>query len=393
MSNKSHTNYNANNSHVKQNIIIYRDRLLRLSEGFVLSQGESIKEYHVYYAGSSILPELRMPTKRTITINGEGLYGNCAEGLFKVFGIAPGFYRALRKINPLLIHAHFGIDGALSLPLATYLQIPLIVTFHGYDATIKDEYMRKIGYSCRLYLRRRGMLQRGAKLFIAVSNFIKDRLIEKGFPRERIFVHYIGVNLNKFKPDPKELRKPIVLYVGRLSEEKGCEYLIYAMAKVQTIIPEVETVIIGDGPLMSKLKQLAREKLSNYKFLGAQTSDNVRIWMNRAKVLCGLSVSNESGACEAFGIVFAEAQAMGLPVVASNIGGIPEAVLHGETGLLSGERDWELAASYILNLLKDHNLWRRFSVKGREHVKRKFDLESQSRMLEEIYSAVLRGDS
>ncbi len=111
--------------------------------------------------------------------------------------------------------------------------------------------------------------------------------------------------------------------------------------------------------------------------------------MNCARVFSVPSVTSVSGASEGFGIVFAEAQAMGLPVASFATGGIPEVVSHGETGLLAAERDWEGLARHISSLLSNDSLWRRLSAAGQARVRDLFDLRRQTGALEEIYDRVL----
>jgi len=259
-----------------------------------------------------------------------------------------------------------------------------LTTFHGFDATVKDEYARRSHYAHRIYPRRREELKREVRLFIAVSKFIERKLLEQGFPRDKIVVHYIGVDTEIFKPDPAVPRESVVLFVGRLVENKGCEYLIRAMRRVQAAMPQVELVVIGDGPLRPALERLAGETLGRYRFLGSQSPEGVRSWMNRARVFSVPSVTAKSGVSEGFGLVFAEAQAMGLPVASFATGGIPEAVVHGVTGFLAEERDWEMLAEHISSLLKEDNIWRRFSVAGQSRVRALFDLQKQTSALEEI---------
>lgn len=372
-------------------VAIYRDHLLSPSETFILRQAETLRESIPYYVGSRRVSGLQLPAERTLVVNQGGLSGMAYEAAFKLWGVAPRLKRRLRDLNPALLHAHFGLDGAKALPLVEDLRVPLLVTFHGYDATIRDEQARHSSYSHRLYLRRREPLQREARLLIAVSEFIKKRLVEgQGFPPEKILVHYIGVDTQTFRPDPVVAREPVVLFVGRLVEKKGCEYLIRAMGKVQATIPEVELVIVGDGPLRPTLERLADGLLRRYRFLGVQSPESVRAWMNRASVFSVPSITAESGDSEGFGLVFAEAQAMGTPVASFFSGGIPEAVAHGETGLLAPERDWEALAADILLLFSNEVLWRRLSEAGQRRVRDLFDLHRQTGLLEEIYSQVQR---
>lgn len=374
----------------KPNILIYRDSLLPASETFVRSQAEALQSFVPYYVGSQRVHGLSLPEERTIVIDRGGALGKTSQVCYKLSGFAPNFFRQIRKLNPALIHAHFGPDGLTALPLAKKLAVPLLVTFHGYDITMKDEYLQQYSYSCRVYLRRKQELKREARLFIAVSRFIQKKLLEQGFPSDKLVQHYIGVDLETFRLDQKVVREPVVLFVGRLVEKKGCEYLIRAMSKVQSVRPEVELTIIGDGPLRPDLERLAGELLCRYRFLGLQSPESVQAWMNRAQVFSVPSITAKSGDAEAFGIVFAEAQAMGLPVVTYDTGGVAEAVAHGETGFLAAERDWGTLAEYILRLLKDEILWQQFSQKGQERVRTLFNLRRQACTLEDIYSSVLR---
>jgi glycosyltransferase involved in cell wall biosynthesis len=114
--------------------------------------------------------------------------------------------------------------------------------------------------------------------------------------------------------------------------------------------------------------------------------------MNRALLLCAPSVTASSGDSEGLPITVVEALAMGLPIVSSVHAGIPEAVIHGETGFLAAERDSAALASHILQLLKDEMLWQRFSTQSRERARSVFNLQKQARALENIYEVVLKGD-
>lgn len=310
--------------------------------------------------------------------------------LFKVFGrVSPALLGKIAEFKPLLIHAHFGTDGVLAQTFSMALSLPLIVTFHGFDATTKDEFANRSFYSHRKYIRRREHLIKGCTKFIAVSEFIKGKLLEQGFPEEKIVVHYIGVDINKFQPSPKVIRRPIILFVGRLVEKKGCTFLIRAMQDVQKHIPEAELVVIGDGPLRKRLQYEAERSLRKFQFLGVQPHNVVKEWMDRAKIFSVPSITAECGDAEGFGLVFAEAQAMGVPVVSFQSGGISEAVSNGETGFLLPEKDWEGLAEYITLLFSDKVLWERMSKAGPERVRDKFNLEKQTGILEGLYKECL----
>jgi glycosyltransferase involved in cell wall biosynthesis len=282
------------------------------------------------------------------------------------------------------------MDAVSTIPIAESLGIPLIVTFHGWDATVRDDVFRRRSIALNLYVRRRPKLARAAVRVLCVSEFVRRQVLEKGFSPDKTMVHYIGIDLRKFIPDPTIERKPIVLFVGRLVEKKGCEYLIQAMEIVQSKVEDAELVVIGDGPLRKRLEHEAGSRLRLFRFLGGCSAEVVREWMRKASVFSTPSVVAESGDAEGFGMVFAEAQAMGLPVASFASGGIPEAVEHGVTGLLAPERDTDVLANNIVTLLTDKSLWRRFRAAGQERVKRLFDLEKQTAKLEQVYEEVLR---
>ena len=369
-------------------VVIFCDHLLYLSETFIRAQAQALRYFSPVYAGSRRVAGLDLPHANTFTINSGDSGGKIREALFKIFGTAPHLIARLRALDPVLVHAHFGPDGLRALPLSRQLRVPLIVTFHGSDATAVDPRPHEVPFGHRRYLAHKSVLQRGASVFLAVSDFIRGKLIEQDFPAEKVIVHYIGVDSKFFSPLRPPV-DPVVLFVGRLSERKGPDYLIRAMASVQQEHPEAELVLIGDGPLRKDLEVQAEASLRKYRFLGAQKPETVREWMDRAAVFSAPSVKAASGGEEAFGMVFAEAQAMQKPVVAFDSGGVGEAVQHGATGFLAPERDWRKLAEYLSLLLRDDNLRRKFGIAGRERVLRLFDLRKQTSVLEEIYGHVI----
>jgi colanic acid/amylovoran biosynthesis glycosyltransferase len=376
----------------KPSVVIFSSLLLPSSQTFIRSLGEQLQKFTPYYVGSRQVQGLTLPSERTIALNQGQPLGKLSEGIFKLSGFAPKLSRQVRQVNPVLINAQFGLSGVLAMPLAQSLNIPLLVHFRGADATVKKEYVRNSSLNHWIYYRRREFLKQQARLFFAVSDFIKEKLLEQGFPKEKIITHYDGINPDIFQPDPGVSREQVILFVGRLAEKKGCEYLIQAMAKVQTVHPDVQLVIIGDGPLRSELEAQAAKLIHSYQFLGTQPSEVVKNWMNRARLLAVPSVTAAHGDSEGLPTVVLEGQAMGLPIIGTQHAGIPEAVIQGETGFLAAERDWEGLAEYSLQLLTDPQLWQSFSSKAREHVQANFDSRKQIQVLEGIYEAVLRGE-
>ncbi|MBD1868516.1 glycosyltransferase [Cyanobacteria bacterium FACHB-471] len=381
-------------------VVVYRDELLPYSETFIPAQVEHYSTYRGVYVGTTrtTQADALIPVEKSIVLSDFVSSPAVWKTAFKLAGVIhPGWLNALKELSPHLIHAHFGLDGVFALPLAQRLQIPLIVTFHGYFATadiqlnpnltFASNFFKQRGKFFReLYARRRDRLFQNAHCGIAVSDFIRSQLIAKGYPADKIQVHYIGIDIDQFVPNPRVERESVVLFVGRFVEKKGCQYLIQAMSQVQAVMPEVELVMIGNGPLKPRLEELAKNTLKRYRFLGVQPSTVVREWMNRASVLCAPSLTTETGESEGLPIVVLEAMAMQLPVVSSFHAGIPEAIAHAETGFLSAEKDWQTLAQNILILLQNRELHNQFAIAARNRVEQQFNLKHNTAKLETCYS-------
>ena len=375
-------------SPTKPRVIIYENHLLGLTETFVQAQASALSQFEPVYAGSRKDAGLDVRKEQIHLLNQGGFWGNCRELGFKLTGFAPEFMKRLRTLRPGLLHAHHGPNGLYALPIVRNLKIPLVVTFHGSDITITDLRFEKPYLGFRYYFANKGKLKASGATFLVVSRFVQQKVLQQGFPPEKVHLVYTGIDTGKFKPDSTENR-PIILVVGRCTEQKGQEFAIRATSEVQKQLPDVELVLIGDGPLRGDLERFAKQSLRRYRFLGARTSEEVREWMNRASLVCMPSVTTPSGAAEGFGMVCAEAQAMGKPVVAFSSGAISEIISHGATGFLAEERDCKALAEYLLVLLQDVELRKRFGRAGREAMLRHFDLEQCTRQLEKIYWRVL----
>jgi colanic acid/amylovoran biosynthesis glycosyltransferase len=360
-------------------ILIFKETVLPKSETFILAQMQAMRKFSARLIGLEKVPSgLPLPSKPLLLCRARGGAAALRAKIYRKSGIAPFFHARARREQPALLHAHFASGGLTAIPLAKSLGVPLLVTLHGSDVTVKWASARSI--------RRLG---REATLFLCVSHFIRDRAIAAGLPEEKLRVHYIGVDLQQFQAPAADVAGAGVLFVGRLVEKKGCAYLIRAMASVQQTYPDCLLTIIGDGPLRAYLESHARELGVSCRFLGAQPAAIVREHLRTTHIFCAPSITAENGDSEGLGIVFAEAQAMGIPVVSSLHGGIPEVVSDGRTGLLVHERDHPALAAAIASLLGNASLWEQFRHNARAHIEHSFDLAKQTAELETIYRDVI----
>jgi glycosyltransferase involved in cell wall biosynthesis len=371
-------------------ILIFRSALLPISETFVWAQAEALRAFEPIYAGLTRVSSGLPRSAQTILLSeGKGLSARISKWVYQVSGYGPGFEARVKQAEPVLIHAHFAVDGTGALSLARLLKLPLIVSLHGYDVATRDSSFRR-SLSGRLYLARRERLWEQAALFLCVSEFVRRKAVEAGFPEEKLLVHYTGVDVEQFRELALE-RDGSVLFVGRLVDKKGCGYLLEAMASVCRSHPATRLTVVGDGPLRAELESHAARLHLPAEFLGAQTPSAVRERMARASIFCVPSVAAENGDSEGFGMVFAEAQAMGTPVVSFRHGGVPEAVADGVTGLLVPERATTELALALSRLLSDSGLWRSFSSAGVARIGKELSLAGQTRRLESIYASVAQG--
>jgi glycosyltransferase involved in cell wall biosynthesis len=374
------------------NVLIFRGLLLPPSETFVLAQATALERYRPVFCGLTDVPH-SLPVVRPILLTGhDAPFARYRMEAYRRLHWAPGFHRSIRRAHPALIHSHFAVDGTDALGIQKDLHLPMVVTLHGFDVSTSDEDFAR-SRSGRLFLSRRQQLWQTASHFVCVSKAIREIALRAGYPEQKLIVRYIGIDCDKFAAVPAADREEkLILFVARLVEKKGCEYLIRAAAELMARHREVRLVIIGDGPLRSELEQLALNLRVPAEFLGVQGPDAVRRWMQRSRVLCNPSVKAGNGDTEGLGMVFAEAQATGLPVVSTQHGGIPEVIRDGETGLLARERSVEELASHLERMFADRAFWDACSERAKRWIREQFDIRRCTAGLEEVYDeAVARG--
>lgn len=195
-----------------------------------------------------------------------------------------------------------------------------------------------------------------------------------------------GVDLRVFQPRPKEPRDEVVIgAVARLSKEKGLHYLLEAFALMAGRHPRAQLVLAGDGRERQRLEGLAARLGvgERVRFLGEVPHEQV------PTVLGELDVFAMPSTWEGFGVAALEAEAMEVPVVASNVHGIPDVVLDGETGLLVPPRDPRALASALERLASDADLRRRLGRAARAFVAEHYSWEDNAAQMEALYQSAL----
>ena len=373
----------------KPAVLIYRSELLAYSETFIQAQAAALQTFTPVFAGlRRVTRSLTLPAKSFVVSEDESLRSRLQRYGFLQSGYAPHLLASLRAEAPVLVHAHFAVDAAEALPISRALQIPMAVTLHGYDVMAGDQ-AHQLTRRGRIYLARRQRLFREASLFLCVSEAVRCKAMERGYPAAKLLVLPIGIDVAQYQPAPTLTAAPAVLFVGRLVEKKGCVHLIHAMCEVRRILPEARLVVIGDGPERASLEAEARRWGSQTIFLGVQSREQVRQWMHASRVLAVPSITAANGDAEGLPTVLYEALATGLPVACFRTSGIPELIRHGFEGLLAEEGDEGTLAQHLLSICQEDGLAARLGRAGRSRVQTSFDLGAQTARLERIYEQVL----
>lgn len=381
-------------------VVVYRSDLLPRSETFIREQVANYQRWQPVLAGRSLIENgLDLTGIRVALIYNryDSFWQQCRSRLFyKVGWPKPYGYDELQRLNPALVHVHFGLDAVDAWSWVKHLNCPMVITLHGIDINIHPEWWRsgKQGDYARKYPEKlKKLAEQKGVFFVAVSEAIKKQALEKyGLPPEKVRVLYIGVDKQRFATGitPLKARQPRVLFVGRLVEKKAPGLLVQAMAKVITQLPEAELTIAGDGPMRDELEKLSRQLGLNVTFLGTCTSQQVSDEMHRARIFCLPSITAQNGDAEGFGIVLLEAQACGLPVVTSARGGRDEGIIEGETGFSFPEGDINTLADRLVIMLKDEKLLEQMGMRAREFIETSFDIVECTSRLEDYYDECVK---
>jgi len=288
-----------------------------------------------------------------------------------------------------LIHAHWlipqGFIAALSL-LITRRKIPLLCTSHGGDL-----YALRAGIFRYL---KRWVIDKSVALTV-VSKAMKKTIVDMKIVPDKVDVIPMGVDLKGlFTPDPFVPRKTDeLLFVGRLVEKKGVQFLLEAMPAVIKKHPTVRLILAGSGPMEQELRQQAQRLHLSEKvdFLGMVSQARLPEMYRTATLAIFPFIVAKSGDQEGFGLVQVEAMGCECPVIAGDMPAIHDIIAHEENGLIVPSGNAPALADAIIKLLDDPGLRARLSGEGHKRVVQKFDWEIVAAKYAEIYDSMIYG--
>ncbi|GAA4109671.1 hypothetical protein GCM10022215_04190 [Nocardioides fonticola] len=362
-------------------VVIWRQTWLPGSETFIRNQVDSLSHWR---ALPIAVEHLDSPISGGGSIVlGDGLPDRIRRRSYRVTRRSSAVRRAIRDAAPAIIHAHFANDAGLIEPIARQLRVPMVVTVHGYDLTVTRDRPRRDARDVAAGLRR-------AQSVITLSRFMADRAVRQGADPGKILTIPTGIPI---PPDPGPRRADDdtvkVLFVGRLVEKKGVEDAIRAVAAVAAKGHRLALTIAGSGPMEAELKALPPQVRASVRFVGAISPSSVRELMATHDLFLAPSKTAPNGDSEGFGMVFLEAAAHRLPAVGYVHGGVPEAVVDGETGLLAPEGDLEQLSARLEQLVESEAMRLEMGLAGRRRVETDFDVRKCTAQLERHYDSVV----
>ena len=303
-------------------------------------------------------------------------------------------FKLLYKAVPFLegksydiIHCQFGSIGLMGLLFRNLglLKGKLITIFRGSDIS---KYVQKWGDNVYDQLFTEG------DFFLTNCELFHKRAIKLGCDEDKIVILGFGIDCSKFVFTPRhfpEDGKVKIATTGPLIEKKGIEYGIKAIASLAGTYPNIEYNIIGDGELREHFQRLIQELNVGHivKLLGWKQQEELIEILDNSHILIAPSVTAADGNQDAPVNTLKEAMAMGLPVIGTLHGGIPELIEDGISGFLVPERDAEAITEKVHYLIEHSEIWPDMGKAGRKKVETKYNMEQLNDELVTIYQQVL----
>ena len=302
------------------------------------------------------------------------------------------FFSAYKIINMekiSMLHAHWMLpQGLVGILLKKIFKIKLLVTIHGSDI---------FALNSLLFRKMQHLVLKNSDFITANSIATKNELLRR-FPKysNKIRIIPMGIDINLFKKSnvkkPKKHRKNrILLFVGRLSDQKGLQYLIDSMPEVLRHDTSAKLLIIGEGAYKAMLEQKIKDKGlgKNVEFLGSMPPSEIAKYHNLADVFILPSLSGKTGT-EALGLSLLEAMSSGCAVIGTNVGGIPFAIKNGHNGILVNQRNPHELSNAIIMLLKDRKKASMFGNNAARYARKNYSWNKIANDFLKIYGELLK---
>jgi colanic acid/amylovoran biosynthesis glycosyltransferase len=354
----------------ERRFLVYRDLIGAASEiGFLRRQYVGFTQLQPVWIGRTIRPAASELGNPLVRLGGDSPIGPARRLLFR-YGLA---VPSVDGVFAPVIHAQFARGGALALPLAQAMDAGLVVTLHGGDVSKEKNWHHTV------LAARWPELVRQVGSFVCVSQAVAEIARARGVPEARLVVLPIGTEVSA---EPPRRQPRHYLFVGRFVEKKGVAVLADAIRRLRAEGDGTKLTCVGDGPLRPVLEALATE-VSEIELTGWLRPEAVVERMREAIALVVPSVVASDGDAEGLPSVIPEAMAQGCPVIASEQGGMAEAVTDG-AGLLVPPGDAAALADAMRCFSADTAMAERIGMAGFRHAGRTLNARLQSAKLEKL---------
>ncbi|PIZ07922.1 MAG: hypothetical protein COY56_06520 [Flavobacteriaceae bacterium CG_4_10_14_0_8_um_filter_34_31] len=280
------------------------------------------------------------------------------------------FYKDFRNTKTFHVHFATAIHPLFELKEIGFLKSNIVVTFHGYDehGLPKGKPLKNTIHNFNKYVSH----------ITANTQYLKNKLVARGFSEKDIKVIPIGIDTNFFKKTEAintEIEPFKLITVGRFVEIKGQAYGIETVKLLKDKGYPIVYTLVGYGEELKKLQELvAKLNLEDtVTFFGSGNQDEIKTLLKEQHLFLMTSTSDKSERCETFGVVSLEAQAMGLPIIGFKSGGFPETLVEGITGITVKDKDIEAMASAIENLMLNNDRLLEMGMTAKKHIRDHFD--------------------
>jgi len=314
---------------------------------------------------------------------------------FGKYGYSALISSVSKKHRANIFHSHFGNVGWQNARYLNQVNLKHIVSFYGFDVNflpVSDPVWKERYYE--MFGKIDGVICEGP--------YMAQNIMRWGCPEKKIFIHHLGVATDEipFKPRSWNPSSPLNILIGAsFQEKKGIPYALEALGHIQKEIP-LKITMIGDANREERsqkekvriMEGIARFNLkSKILMLGFQPYPVLMKEAYDHHIFMSPSVTASDADTEGgLPVTLIEMMASGMPVVSTRHCDIPELVQHGETGLLSDERDVQSLVSNIRWLIQNHDVWLKILEKARRHVETEFNARLQGKKLSQIYHGIIQ---
>ena len=349
------------------NIAIFSPNQNPYSETFIQTHRTHLKGNIYYYYGRK---NMQLENQALLVPSWER---NLIKLKRKFFKMPSGYVQETIILNSLkknkidVVLAEYGTHAHHILPLVKKAGVPMVVHFHGYDAS-----MPVVIEKCKNY---KAVFHYASKV-IAVSRKMEQMLLDLGCPREKLVYNVYGPQPEFLDVTPSFAKKQFIA-IGRFTDKKAPYYTILAFHKAAEKHPDAKLIMAGDGELMNTCKNLVKYSglETQVEFPGVITPEAYRSMLSESLSFVQHSITSGRGDMEGTPLSILEASAAGLPVIATRHAGIKDVIIHETTGLLCEEHDVASMAANMLALLDNKEFAKSLGTAGKYNIQTKYTLE------------------